>query len=254
MAELGAIAARVLPGSGRLRIERTASGVSTPVYRLQRGGVTRYLRLAETPEQSLAAEALAHTLMRERGVRVPEVIYLEPVNDVLGRAVMVTAEIPGEPLSTSHQGIDAAAVLTAAGRDLAALHQIAVTGFGWVRRDRHEASRLEAAFPTLAEFALDGLEDHLASLTGILENDEITAIENTLAPGVPALAQGRAILVHGDFDASHIYHREGVYTGVIDFGEIRSAIRSTTWGTSRSTTASSCRSRPCPLSSRAISR
>ena len=30
-------------------------------------------------------------------------------------------------------------------------------------------------------------------------------------------------LAHGDFDATHIYQRDGLYTGVIDFGEMRGA-------------------------------
>jgi len=30
-----------------------------------------------------------------------------------------------------------------------------------------------------------------------------------------------AVLVHGDFDASHIFHSAGQFTGFIDFGEIR---------------------------------
>ena len=30
-------------------------------------------------------------------------------------------------------------------------------------------------------------------------------------------------LAHGDFDATHIYQRDGVYTGVIDLGEMRGA-------------------------------
>lgn len=31
----------------------------------------------------------------------------------------------------------------------------------------------------------------------------------------------KAVLVHGDFDISHIFHTEGKYSGIIDFGEIR---------------------------------
>ena len=32
-----------------------------------------------------------------------------------------------------------------------------------------------------------------------------------------------AVLAHGDFDVTHIFHRRAVYTGIIDFGEIRGA-------------------------------
>ena len=35
----------------------------------------------------------------------------------------------------------------------------------------------------------------------------------------------RAWLAHGDLDVTHIYQRDGRYTGIIDFGEIRGADR-----------------------------
>lgn len=38
-------------------------------------------------------------------------------------------------------------------------------------------------------------------------------------------ADVRAVFAHGDFDATHIYHRDGVYTGIIDFGEMRGTER-----------------------------
>lgn len=34
-----------------------------------------------------------------------------------------------------------------------------------------------------------------------------------------------AVLAHGDFDAMHIFQQNGLYTGIIDFGEIRGADR-----------------------------
>ena len=74
------IATGVLPGSGRPTVERAEAGVSTPVYRISRGGTTLYLRLAEGPGAGLAPEALAHDLLRALGVRVPEVIHFEPFN------------------------------------------------------------------------------------------------------------------------------------------------------------------------------
>lgn len=83
---LGEIAARVLPGSGRPAVERTASGVSTPVYRIRRGGTTLYLRLAEGPEASLAPEALVHGLLRARrpGARGRPLRAVQPGRAALG--------------------------------------------------------------------------------------------------------------------------------------------------------------------------
>jgi aminoglycoside phosphotransferase (APT) family kinase protein len=204
-------------------VERTASGVSTPVYRLRRGGTTLYLRLAEGPEASLAPEALVHDLLRARGVQVPEVVHFEPFNQALHRSVMVTTEIPGSPISRSHRDVEVGAVLAAAGRDLAVINEVAVAGFGWVRRDRPRAAQLEAQLPTLRAFALSDLEAHLAVLPAFLTTDEVRKIRRVVARCDAWLAADRAVLAHGDLDATHIFHRDGDYTGIIDFGEIRGA-------------------------------
>ena len=204
-------------------VERAATGVSTPVYRIQRGEVTCYLRLAEGPEASLAPEALAHTLLRARGVLVPEVVDVDPCHAQLGRSVMVTAEIPGRSLAAQHHGIDVAAVLAAAGRDLAVINGVDVTGFGFIRRDQPNPVRLEAEAPTLRAFAVGELDRHLAALSVLLGAEEIRTIRGVVAQNDAWLDANQAVLAHGDLDATHIYHRDGEYSGIIDFGEIRGA-------------------------------
>jgi aminoglycoside phosphotransferase (APT) family kinase protein len=215
------IAAHVLPGSGGLTVERAETGGSTPVYRIRRGRTTLYLRLAESSEASLAPEMVVHNVLRARGVRVPEVVSFDPFNQALQRSVMVTTEIPGAPLDRNHRDIDIGAVLMEAGRDLAIINQIDVEGFGWIRRDRPHANRLEAELPTLAAFALDDLEAHLSSLEACLTSSEIEKIRNVITQCDVWLDADHAVLAHGDFDATHIYHLDGKYTGIIDFGEIR---------------------------------
>ncbi|HET7094268.1 MAG TPA: aminoglycoside phosphotransferase family protein [Thermomicrobiales bacterium] len=218
-----AIANRLLPGVGRLNLERTAAGGSTPVYRIRRGGIVRYLRLAELPEASLAPEALAHRLLRERGVRVPEVVHFEPFDERLQRSLMATTEIPGRPLAEHRHGVDVAAVAKAAGRDLAIINGLAVDGFGWIRRDGPEGAPLAAELSTLRAFALGDVDADIAALSVALATDEMPAIRGAIAGHEPLLGADRAVLAHGDFDATHIYHRNGEYSGIIDFGEIRGA-------------------------------
>jgi aminoglycoside phosphotransferase (APT) family kinase protein len=217
------IAARVLPGSGWPVVAPTESGSSTPVYRIQRSGTTLYLRLAETPEASLAPEVLVHDLLRARSVRVPEVVHFESFHQELGRSVMVTTAIPGRSLAADHQGIDVAPILAAAGRDLAVINSVAVAGFGFIRRDQLETPRLAAEAPSLRAFALADMESHLVALPVFLAPDEIEAIRSTIARCAAWLDAGQATLAHGDLDATHIYHQDGRYTGIIDFGEIRGA-------------------------------
>jgi aminoglycoside phosphotransferase (APT) family kinase protein len=223
---LADIAARALGGSGRLVLERARSGVSTPVYRVRRGDETLYLRLAETREAGLAPEALVHRLLRERGVRVPEVVYFEPFDEALQRSVMMTTEIAGRPLAESDPRTDVAAILVAAGRDLAVVNSLPVAGFGWIRREGRAAVRLAGELPTYRQFALEDLEQRLDLLRqGWLTSEETEAICQVVADNDAWFDADRSHLAHGDFDVSHIYHDDGEYTGMIDFGEIRGTDR-----------------------------
>jgi len=215
----------VLPGSGRVDVSRPASGGSTPVYRLRRGGTTRYLRLAETAGADLAPEARVHDRLRALGVSVPEVVDYDSCDARLGRSVMVTTEIAGEPIGRRYAGVDAGAVLTAAGRDLAIIATIPVEGFGWVRRDRPVEAGIAAESPSLRAFAPGGVDDHLAALGPVLGAAGCRAVREALDRHSTFFDGGQAVLAHGDLDTTHIYHRGGYYAGIIDFGEIRGADR-----------------------------
>lgn len=222
---LGDLLTRVLPGTDRASIVRTADGVSTPVYRFDRRGQTLYARVAEHRGASLAPEAHIHEALRARGVLVPEVVHFEPFDAALERSVMVTTEIEGTSVALRHHGIDVCSVIKAAGRDLAAINDTAVAGFGWIKRDASFGDQLAAEQPTLRAFALDDFEGHLAELHGVLTPVDLIAIRDLVSRDGALLDHGRGRLAHGDFDVTHIYHQDGRYTGIIDFGEIRGADR-----------------------------
>ncbi len=226
---LAAFLARVLPGADPSSIRRAADGHSTQVYRVRRRAETFYVRIAETRDDSLAPEALAHGLLRARGVRVPEVVHLEPFDAALDRSAMVTTEIPGGPIARARAGVDVRPIVRAAGRDLALLGGVAVDGFGWIERDDPAPTRLTAELPSLRVFALDGLELVLATVRGLFTPAEIATVRGLVAgfpsDGDPRQGAAPGHLAHGDFDSTHVYHRDGAYTGVIDLGEIRGADR-----------------------------
>lgn len=219
-AALEALLRRAFGASTPITYQRTPDGVSTQVYRLNRGDDCFYLRVAEEQQESLAVEAELHRRLRQRGVRVPEVVYLEPFDPVIRRSVLITTEITGAPLAQTSSASAAAVVARAAGRDLAILNQLTVQGFGWIRRDV-SAWPLIAELPGYGEFVTSYLPDDWPGALGLLFSaGELDAIEAIIdIQQQYELLYGQ--LAHGDFDVTAIFQEDGQYTGLIDFGEMR---------------------------------
>jgi hypothetical protein len=159
------IADRALPGTGRPIVERASGGTTTQVYRVHRDRTVLFVRIAEDAEDSMATEALVHLELRRRGVRVADVVLLEPFDDRIRRSVMVTTEIPGRSIRDVGSASGLHRILVDAGRDLAAVGEVAVGGFGWIRRDPSVTS-LEADEASARSLMLKDLDVHLAALQG----------------------------------------------------------------------------------------
>lgn len=223
---IGALVNRIFPRATRLAVEFVAEGVSTHVYRIRRAdnGEVFYLRVLPEEGASFAPKARVHALLRERGARAPEVVYVEDRNDVLGRAVMVTTEIKGRHIGHRRADAEIHRALVEGGRDLAIINSIPVEGFGWIKREGETGDRLEADRPSYRAFALDHLADDLALLGAYaLGAREVGTIGRVIERHAALLGRTDARLAHGDFGVTHIYQQDGRYTGIIDFGEIRGA-------------------------------
>ena len=91
-----ALVARVFPRTIPLHVERVEEGVSTYVYRIDRGNEVFYLRVLPEVNASFAPEMYVHELLRTKDVKVPDVVYFEHYNEALQRSVMVTTAIKGK--------------------------------------------------------------------------------------------------------------------------------------------------------------
>ena len=219
---LQAVVRRIFP-SVPTRVERVLEGVSTCVYRIIYPRETFYLRILPEEGASFAAEADVHSQLRQLHVKVPEIIYAEPYNDLLQRSIMVTTEIKGQPISQSQVPDQEKLknIVREAGRDLARINKLAIKGFGWIKRDMSTSS-LEAQWSTCRLFALEFWKTDLTYLANhVLSSLEIAHLEHMLSYYNTWLESEQGYLAHGDFDATHIYQEDGRYTGIIDFGEIR---------------------------------
>lgn len=207
-------------GGPSFHFERALDGVSTEVYRIFRGEQTYYLRLPVDAPGSFAAEAAVHTELRRLGVAVPEVVHYELFDQELRRSVLVTTEIPGLPVSSDVPGPESLPrIYRAAGRDLALVNQIAVDGFGWIQ-NRHAGWPLHGEHRDFARWVADF---DVATLRHLgFSHMDVERIEQIVADEVRhAPPSGHGRLAHGDFYVSQVFHRDGHYTGLIDFGGIQ---------------------------------
>ena len=210
-----------LVGASDLSFERTTGGVSTEVYRVEHRGTTSYLRLAEEPGDDFAIEAEVLRRLAGVGVRVPDVVAYEACAGEIGRSVMLTTAIRGEPLHHCSDEAVARRVAAEAGRDVALVNMFTVKGYGWLVRDG-------ASWPPRGEvtswtdwtaFGIRGAADVLEG--AVFDARAYEAIQRIVSEETMRLCDAR--LVHGDLDATPIFHASGAYTGLIDFGELRGA-------------------------------
>ena len=136
---------------------------------------------------------------------------------------MIETEIKGLALSRSSlpgEVLERSAM--EAGRDLARINNLTVEGFGWVKANPAQPTRLRAKWPTWRAFALESREADLAYLRKhVLKAQESVELERVVARADSWLDTEQGCLAHGDFDTTHVFQDHGRYTGIIDFGEVR---------------------------------
>lgn len=205
--------------SGIINIERVLKGSSTYVYRIITNTGTYCIRFL--PENdSFATEVLTHNILCATGVSVPRVIKFEHKNELTGLSFMLLNELPGICIEDDKPVLNLDDILREAGRQLALIHSISVDGFGWVDRNSYDILRGEKN--SFDEYFCEFLDSDLQTLCQYpFSNEERIRISDLMVTARKILNVQNAVLVHGDFDISHIFHSSGRYSGIIDFGEIR---------------------------------
>jgi Ser/Thr protein kinase RdoA (MazF antagonist) len=200
-------------------VQRTPNGVSAQVYRLSADSAVWFLRVAEEPDEDLSTDAALLHHLRTQGARVPEPIHVE-FEPVIGRSVMITSAIPGQPVAECQDPQVAASVVRAAARDLAIINEVPVDGFGFIRRQA-PAWPLRAKYREFAQLVTSYLPNPWPGQFATLFNrKQLDALEE-LVTSETERPITRAHLAHGDFDTTPIFAADDRYTGLIDFGEIR---------------------------------
>lgn len=213
---------RVFPGVGSVSVEAAAPDHRiVVVYRARVDDSVFYLRVAEEAGQDLTTDGAILERLRTLGASVPAVVAAERASAELARSYLLVTEIAGLPLAEGGTDDEARSAARAAGRDVAIVNSLPVAGFGWLQRTG--AALLTAELDSYAEFAGSDLPQAWPGwLAGLFEPEQLDALQ-ALAEAERGRALDAAHLVHGDLDATHIYCRDGIYQGIIDFGEMRGA-------------------------------
>lgn len=218
---LAGLAHEALPRARSVCIEAASGGRAVVVYRAMADGVRYYLRLAEEPGQDLTTDALILERLRALGVRAPGVVAVSAANAAFPRSWMIMTEVPGRSIAEGGTDGGARRAAIAAGRDVAVMNSVPVSGFGWLRRDG--SAQLTAELPSYHQFVVSYLPapwpGRLAELFDSRQLDALLA----LATAEQDRPFRTGHLVHGDLDVTHIYSDAGRYSGIIDFGEMRGA-------------------------------
>jgi aminoglycoside phosphotransferase (APT) family kinase protein len=202
-----------------VHVERVPKGASTFVFRVITNTDTYYLRFLPE-EASFATEVLAHNALCNAGVSVPQVVSFEHKNALTGLSAMLITEIPGKSIEDDVPKENLQGILFDTGRQLARIHTIPVDGSGWVDKACHDALKGEKR--SFDEYFTEYLDGDLEALGQYpFTGAERIRIESYMRSARTLLNVREAVLVHGDFDISHIFHCEGKYSGIIDFGESR---------------------------------
>jgi len=217
----------IFPGTAPLAVERVTQGGSTWVYRVRRHDGTLYLRILPEAEDSFSPEVFIHRRLHALGVHVPEVVYFEHRNALVGHSIMVTTEIAGTAVGYNQDRSSRRRVLVEAGAELAISTSVSVDGFGWVRRDSEPVDRLQGNHASCAAWLRQDTEPAIAALqqASIVRKEDAQALHDALRQAITLFADQPAHLAHGDFDPTHIFHDHGTYTGIIDWGELRGTPR-----------------------------
>lgn len=204
-------------------IEKVDEGVSTDVFKLLNSD-TYYLKIF-SDNHSLASIVLANKLMLQEGVNVPEIQYSKEKDDAQNtRGFCIEKELKGRSIKEDPtlSEEEKEKIILEAGKDLAKLNSIPVESVGSVKGV--EEGKLKAPWNNYNDFILKNIHNMLNQLShsNVLSREQMDKIEKYIIQNQSLLnTENISYLAHGDFCIEHIYHLDGEYSGIIDFGDMR---------------------------------
>lgn len=209
----------IIPKNNTHTIERTSHNFSTIVFRII-GNKIFYLRIAVDKKENFTPETLIHSKLIELGLNVPEIIFFENFSSKLnGHSFMLIPDIGGVQINNNVFK----EVIYEAGKGLAKINSLHFNGFGMIERFSKNISEIKGSKENHIDFILNFYKEKLLKIykNNIITNCDITRLENFIEQNKHLLDIDKGNLVHGDFNLNHIFQKDGVLSGIIDFGDAK---------------------------------
>ena len=202
-----------------ISVERMLSGDTTFVYRISLIEKTYYARFLPK-DGRFNIELLVHKTLLEHNINIPRILFFEEENVETGLSFMLEEEMPGMSLEEEYpQDNELKKILFEAGRQLAQINRISsIKGFGVF--DVRSRTKLKGEKKSFEEYFFCSFEERLF----FLDMYPFTTLEKTYIRRITKIAKKKLnvktpVLATGDFTLEHIFHVNGQYTGIIDFGK-----------------------------------
>ncbi len=205
-------------------LSAAVKGVDTNVYRIAFMNEIFWLRIPSDSEITYEAEVKVHSELIKLGALVPEVVAYESKDNSLQRSVMIIRDMGGVPLEEiGSENIDNAVI--EAGRGLALINSLVVDNYGYIGNDeRNKVLHGSEKFKSFEDFCAGNFRTHLENITewGVFTRKQYAEVMKVFEDKRKSfLGTEDPFLVHGDYKPDHIYIKDGRYSGVIDFSDIR---------------------------------
>jgi len=202
-------------------IKKIEQGVSTDVYNINPHSDNLFLRILPEVDSAFSPMVTAHKKALDLGIKVPSVVYYEDFSEIFdGKSFMIVNAIRGSNLQNSY--IQNNEIFISAGEDIAKFNSIESEGYGWIERNQANAKDLKGSFQSVKEDLTQKLDKRLDvySRKGMLTKNQIQKIYS-LINKLDKVNGSKPILAHTDISYAHIFHDEKLYSGIIDFDDLR---------------------------------
>ncbi len=213
-----------------LKFTKVTNSDSTNVYKIINGKDILYLRIMKDKKEMVSPQVFAHEELLKAGVKVPRFVSWDDDNATLGGSYMIVKEIPGMSLADlkekNREEYDncLADVLEEVGEDIARTTFIETKKYGWIKREKRKAKELIGEIDFYKDFLFGNFNKKVSDLEKLgFETFSENDLDKFKMLTYKYIDEVEPNLCHGDFNMNHIYVNNGRYSGIIDWGDIRSA-------------------------------